>query len=519
MAIFVGLSASVCSVAPVYARSSNYLKTQEQDTLVVIHELLTRADIALLGHELKTDGHRLRITTKKHTNVMALGRSLFDVLSTATRRLEISINGSPYVVVTRSMVRADVSKKTAPNATPAPDPELTKDAFIDLVEVTSKARVRASVVNNTLKVKMRAGSADNRTPRLVEFARNIANQAPSDIQLIDVKLQYRGGNVGSYSFVTKHLQRLNAGTISAGEVKASTRMTYGLTEQDDYEALSILPKLDIAVMADVESQMGEGRFAATDWFIAANASLTFDNGLRLSARGRQRVGGNFGDVLIKPQSHNLPVVRSDLQSYMHDRYPMIERMVAEYGKPLGDAYYGQLSVGYFDTQFAGVRAEAVYVPTYSNWSASIDIAMVKKRVAGSSLDFGGNTIATGHFTLYKEVPGKGITLSMSAGRYLAGDWGVTSEMKRKFASGITLGVYNTKTTASTGLFSRRGDQTGIYLSIPLSIGSKGAAVKPTRFNYSRRLRDAGQKLGGGELLFNEFKTVKDWRMRLGWPNR
>jgi|GEM_PF-6653159 len=518
-AIFIGLSASVTSVSPVHALSSNSIKTQEQDTLILIHELLTDANIALLGHEYRTEGHRLSVTTKNHTNIMALGRSLFDVLDPSTRRLEISINGAPYVVITRSMVGASVGKKIVPNASPAPEPELSKDDFVGYVEVSAKSRVRASVKNNTLKVAMRAGGADGRTSRVVEFARSFANQAPSDIQIIDVELQHRGGNVGNYSFVTKHLQRLNAGTISAGEVKASTRMTYGLTVPDDYQTLSILPKLDFAVMADVENQMGEGRFAATDWFIAANASLTFDNGLRLSARARQYVGGDFDDVLIKPQSHNLPVVRSDLQSYIHSRHPMLERMVAEYGKPLGDALYGQISVGYFDTQFAGVRAEAVYVPTYDNWSASLDIAVVKKRVAGSPLDFGGSSIATGHFTLYKEVPGKGITLSMSAGRYLAGDWGVTNEIKRKFDSGVTLGIYNTKTTASKGFFSRKGDQTGIYLSIPLSIGTKGAVVKPARFNYSRRLRDAGQKLAGSEALFNEFKTVKDWRMRLGWPNR
>ena len=498
---------------------SAILASQDVDQITLIESYLRSSGISIVSYSDIIGGYRLKLVSKRSVNLQSLGRGLFDSLGPNKHRLELSVDGAPYVVITRSMVGASVQKEMLSDVTQPSPQNLNEEDFIDFVEVSAKVRVKVRVKDKTLKIAMRAGSAKERTERVVAFARTVAEQAPSDIQIIDVKLQHRGGNVGTYSFVTKHLQRMNAGTISTGEVKASTKMTYGLTDPDDYKTLNALPKLDIAVMADAENQMGEGRFAATDWFVAASASLTFDNGLRLSARARQKVGGNFDDVLVKPQNHTLPVVRSDLQSYLHDQYPMMERMVTEYGKPFGDAVYGQLSVGYFDTQFAGVRAEAVYVPTYDEWSASVDIAVVKKRVAGSALDLGGATTITGHFTLYKEIPGKGVTLSVSAGRYLAGDWGVTSEFKRQFDSGVTLGIYNTKTTASKGFFSRKGDQTGIYLSIPLSIGTKGAAVKPVRFNYSRRLRDAGQKLGGGEALFNEFKTVKDWRMRLGWPNR
>ena len=82
---------------------------------------------------------------------------------------------------------------------------------------------------------------------------------------------------------------------------------------------------------------------------------------------------------------------------------------------------------------------------------------------------------------------------LRAGRYLAGDWGGTIELGRRFDSGIEVGAFATFTDVPYGKFGEGSFDKGIYLRIPLQLlgpettARAGAVIRPV-------VRDGGQRL-------------------------
>jgi len=487
-----------------------------EDQLIRIRAFLADNQMMVLGYSAREDVVRLVLAARTDYDLSEVAKGLFISIGAHVHRLELGINAKAPLIVTRSMVGLPHYKKDAV-AENIPN-ETKKDIALDFVEISTREAVKTRVLEDRVKVTMRVRYNKDLTYRVASYVRELAKNAPDHIGLIDVTLQDQAADIAHYSFVTKHLKKMNEKTISVGEVFASTQFTYGLKHQKREGALTLPPVFDIAFMPDVESQIAKGEFSATDLFIAAEARLAFDNGITFKARARQKITGDFDDYIAEPENVNLPVVRSDLQQYLTQKEPMLENLMVQYGVVPADNYYGQISVGYLDTMYAGARLEALYIPPYSNWSASIDMAFVKKREPNMVFALDDGTRFSGHFSLHKEFPGKGLVANMSVGRYLGGDWGITTELKKTFDNGLSLGFYRTKTTASRSLFGLGGDQMGLVLSIPFSIGTRGAPTKPMRFYTGARLRDAGQKLDRGDALFERFKVVKDWRVRLGWPS-
>ena len=76
-------------------------------------------------------------------------------------------------------------------------------------------------------------------------------------------------------------------------------------------------------------------------------------------------------------------------------------------------------------------------------------------------------VVTGHATVYWDTGWKGIETAFSAGRYLAGDWGGTLAVSRRFANGWAVGAYATKTDVTADEFGEGSFDKGLTLTIPL----------------------------------------------------
>ena len=57
---------------------------------------------------------------------------------------------------------------------------------------------------------------------------------------------------------------------------------------------------------------------------------------------------------------------------------------------------------------------------------------------------------------------------VDAGRYLAGDWGATFALDRRFANGWKIGAFFTLTNVSAARFGEGSFDKGIRMTIPLS---------------------------------------------------
>ena len=88
-------------------------------------------------------------------------------------------------------------------------------------------------------------------------------------------------------------------------------------------------------------------------------------------------------------------------------------------------------------------------------------------------------------------------LSLTGGRYLAKDSGITLNLSKTFKSGFTLGAFATKTDISAYEFGEGSFDKGIYFSIPLDIVSKNYQKNHARFIWRNLTKDGGAILSGG----------------------
>ena len=112
-------------------------------------------------------------------------------------------------------------------------------------------------------------------------------------------------------------------------------------------------------------------------------------------------------------------------------------------------------------------------------------------------------IATGHVSLYY-VPQyewvKDLSFSVSAGRYLAGDYGATVSATKRFESGVSVIAFATKTNLSPQEYGEGSFTKGFGISIPFDLISTEHTVSHASFGWMPLTRDGGQKLSFGPRL-------------------
>ena len=102
---------------------------------------------------------------------------------------------------------------------------------------------------------------------------------------------------------------------------------------------------------------------------------------------------------------------------------------------LDDDLYGRLSGGLLERMFAGVSAELLWKPARQSWGLGGEINYVQQRDYDQMFSFRNYDVVTGHASVYWDTGWYGIGSQVDAGRYLAGDWGATLSLKRRFANG------------------------------------------------------------------------------------
>ena len=116
-------------------------------------------------------------------------------------------------------------------------------------------------------------------------------------------------------------------------------------------------------------------------------------------------------------------------------------------------------------------------------------------------------VETGHATLYWDTGWNDVLANLSAGRYLAGDTGVTVEMSRVFQNGVRFGGYFTKTNVSAIQFGEGSFDKAIYVSIPFDAMLTKSTSKIGYFVWKPLIRDGGAKLGREVQLYDMTRLL------------
>ena len=131
----------------------------------------------------------------------------------------------------------------------------------------------------------------------------------------------------------------------------------------------------------------------------------------------------------------LPQVQTDWPLYdIQGQRGHIHELTLSYYGNLAQGLYGRAHAGILEPFFVGVGAEVLYKPAQWPVGIGLDIHRVRKRDYDMMFDLRDYETTIGHMSLYYDAGGM-FDVEINVGRYLAGDWGATSTISRKFGSG------------------------------------------------------------------------------------
>lgn len=198
----------------------------------------------------------------------------------------------------------------------------------------------------------------------------------------------------------------------------------------------------------------------------------------------------------------LPRVRTDVRQYMTSSNLTMPIFQLTGTRQLGNDLYGMAYAGMLESMFGGVGGEVLYRPFGERWAIGTEIDWVKQRGYDQDFSFRDYHIVTGFVSGYFDVGYKDILVAVSAGRYLAGDWGATLDVSREFRNGVRMGAYATKTNVSAKQFGEGSFDKGIYVSIPFDLMIPRSTLNRATFVWDPLIRDGGARLSRRYSLYS-----------------
>ncbi len=246
--------------------------------------------------------------------------------------------------------------------------------------------------------------------------------------------------------------------------------------------------------------------------IEFEAGYQIANGLNISGALRKSVLTNLTDNKRRSNS-GLPRVHSDWPLYdFAGQSGHIHELTISYVKNLGPRLYGRAHAGLLEPFFAGVGAEVLYKPAQWPIGLGVDVHRVRKRDYDMRFDLRDYETTVGHVSLYYDAGGM-FDFEVNAGRYLAGDWGVTTTISRKFGSGWEVGGYATLTDVPFDKFGEGSFDKAIYATIPIDWIISSPNRSKRRLMLRPITRDGGAQLSSARQLFREIENFQNASVR------
>jgi len=200
---------------------------------------------------------------------------------------------------------------------------------------------------------------------------------------------------------------------------------------------------------------------------------------------------------------NLPRVRTDIRQYVTTSNFTIPNLQFTTVRALGPDLFGMAYAGMLEPMFGGVGGELLYRPFGERWAVGADLNWVKQRDYDQRFDFRDYHVTTGHAAFYYGFgEQQRVQTVVTAGHYLAGDWGVTFSLNRIFANGVTMGAYATKTNVSAEDFGEGSFDKGIFVSVPMDLLLPRSSRGRANLVWNPLIRDGGAKLARKYSLYS-----------------
>jgi hypothetical protein len=246
---------------------------------------------------------------------------------------------------------------------------------------------------------------------------------------------------------------------------------------------------------------------AVQFLGSAYGSVDLLPGLSMEGEVEANVWDNFNTY--RTSNSYLPHVRSDFLSYFTQGKNGIGNLDAAYRFRITPELHAVVKAGYFESMFAGAGGELLWRPVGERWAVGADFYEVKQRNFDRLFGLQPYHVATGHVSLYYASPWYDLDFTLRVGQYLAGDRGATLEITRRFATGVEIGAFVTKTNVSAAQFGEGSFDKGIMIRIPLDWGLPINTQNTFAMDLRPVQRDGGQRLLGDATLFDETRRASD----------
>ena len=273
------------------------------------------------------------------------------------------------------------------------------------------------------------------------------------------------------------------------------------------------PRFDWDIFPQVREELFDpDNPLALQILLGVGATVELAPGWSISAEAEGSIWDNFN--IGRPSDSTLPHVRSDFLRYFVQGRTGIGYLSTAYRFRVAPTVYATLKAGYLESMFAGVGGEILWRPEGQRWALGADLYEVQQRDFDRLVGLQNYRILTGHISVYYASPWYDLNFMFSAGKYLAGDRGVTFQVTRRFATGVEIGAFMTKTNVSAAQFGEGSFDKGIIIRIPIGWTVPLNTQLRLAMDIRPTQRDGGQRLSADATLYDETERTSMSEMLL-----
>ena len=353
----------------------------------------------------------------------------------------------------------------------------------------------------------------SRSPKAVgRVARILAAGMPSSVERFNITLVENALPTATVVVTRSDLERL----VDTHEAVPESYRLFDVRNAADLDGATFTrnayPEFTWSVSPKVPFSLFGGDFNF-DLLVAGAAKYQVTPEFSISGEVTQSLLGRLKTVTST--AAGLPRVRSNYAAYQTD-VPQVERLTADYVTKLGDEIYLRGTAGYLERMFAGVSGEVLWKDVNSPLAYGLELNYARQRDPGKVFGVNDYDTVTGFGSVYWDTGWNGVYAQVDAGRYLAGDWGATMTLSRRFENGWEVAGYVTGTDADTAGSSTGAFDKGLRLTIPLQWTMPGATRRKLTVPFADLARDDGARLNIDNRLYTLVRDVDRARLRDNW---
>ena len=216
-------------------------------------------------------------------------------------------------------------------------------------------------------------------------------------------------------------------------------------------------------------------------------NMLIKGGIRQSALGKRTLASEFD------APNDYYDVRTDGAKYgIHGGPVITDLTLSHYGRSGADIY-SRVTVGYLEQMYGGISAELLWKPVDSRLAIGAELNYACQRDFNMGFRFQDFDTVTGHLSAHYSFD-NGFHTEVSAGRYLAGDWGATFALDREFDNGWKVGAYFTLTDMPFEEYGEGSFDKGIRVTVPTDFFLGNASRSEVSTSLASLSRDGGARL-------------------------